>query len=114
MIDFKQGGYRSATTIRMDDDLKAQVNALLDSMGLSFNTFVNMASIQLVSQRRIPFEIKEPAPALPTAGHASTNGVVYEGLDERGYPKVTVPGIIGARPGTCRRRGNDSSQGMAR
>ena len=81
----------SATTIRMDDDLKAQVNALLDSMGLSFNTLVNMASIQLVSQRRIPFEIKEPAPALPTAGHASTNGVVYEGLDERGYPKVTVP-----------------------
>ena len=80
-----------ATTIRMDDDLKTQVNALLDSMGLSFNTFVNMASIQLVSQRRIPFEIKEPAPVLPTAGHASTNGVVYEGLDERGYPKVTIP-----------------------
>lgn len=81
----------SATTIRMDNDLKAQVTALLDSMGLSFNTFVNMASIQLVSQRRIPFEIKEPAPALPAAGHVSTNGVVYEGLDERGYPKVAIP-----------------------
>lgn len=80
-----------ATTIRMDDDLKSQVNALLDSMGLSFNTFVNMASIQLVSQRRIPFEVKEPAPTLPVAGHASVNGIVYEGLDERGYPKVSVP-----------------------
>ena len=81
----------SATTIRMDDDLKAQVNTLLDSMGLSFNTFVNMASIQLVSQRRIPFEIKEPAPTLPTIGHVSANGVAYDGLDERGYPKVAIP-----------------------
>lgn len=46
----------STTTVRMDDDLKAEVNAILDSMGLNFNTFVNMASVQLVSQRRIPFE----------------------------------------------------------
>ncbi|MBS5345346.1 MAG: type II toxin-antitoxin system RelB/DinJ family antitoxin, partial [Bifidobacterium catenulatum] len=47
----------STTTVRMDDDLKAEVNAILDSMGLNFNTFVNMASVQLVSQRRIPFEV---------------------------------------------------------
>ena len=33
----------STTTVRMDDDLKAEVNAILDSMGLNFNTFVNMA-----------------------------------------------------------------------
>ena len=48
----------STTTVRMDDDLKAEVNAILDSMGLNFNTFVNMASVQLVSQRRIPFEVR--------------------------------------------------------
>ena len=29
----------STTTVRMDDDLKAEVNAILDSMGLNFNTF---------------------------------------------------------------------------
>ena len=80
-----------ATTIRMDDDLKAQANALLDSMGLSFNTFVNMASIQLVSQRRIPFEVSEPVPTLPDAGHVAANGVTYEGRDRRGYPKVSIP-----------------------
>ena len=51
----------STTTVRMDDDLKAEVNAILDSMGLNFNTFVNMASVQLVSQRRIPFEVKARA-----------------------------------------------------
>ena len=57
----------STTTVRMDDDLKAEVNAILDSMGLNFNTFVNMASVQLVSQRRIPFEVKAPEPVLPHA-----------------------------------------------
>ena len=55
----------STTTVRMDDDLKAEVNAILDSMGLNFNTFVNMASVQLVSQRRIPFEVRAPEPVLP-------------------------------------------------
>ena len=34
----------STTTVRIDDDLKAEVNAILDSMGLNFNTFVNMAA----------------------------------------------------------------------
>ena len=64
----------STTTVRMDDDLKAEVNAILDSMGLNFNTFVNMASVQLVSQRRIPFEVKAPEPVLPHAGHVAANG----------------------------------------
>ena len=61
----------STTTVRMDDDLKAEVNAILDSMGLNFNTFVNMASVQLVSQRRIPFEVRAPEPVLPHAGHVA-------------------------------------------
>lgn len=56
----------STTTVRMDDDLKAEVNAILDSMGLNFNTFVNMASVQLVSQRRIPFEVRAPDPCCLT------------------------------------------------
>ena len=72
----------STTTVRMDDDLKAEVNAILDSMGLNFNTFVNMASVQLVSQRRIPFEVKAPEPVLPRAGHVAANGVTYRGVDE--------------------------------
>ena len=68
----------STTTVRMDDDLKAEVNAILDSMGLNFNTFVNMASVQLVSQRRIPFEVRAPEPVLPHAGHVAANGVSAE------------------------------------
>ena len=44
----------------MDDELKRQVTAALDSMGLNFNTFVNMASIQLITKHRLPFDVEEP------------------------------------------------------
>ena len=98
----------STTTVRMDDDLKAEVNAILDSMGLNFNTFVNMASVQLVSQRRIPFEVKAPEPVLPRAGRVAANGVTYRGVDEQGYPVVEVPNAMVLNPSrhrhTSRRR----------
>ena len=93
----------STTTVRMDDDLKAEVNAILDSMGLNFNTFVNMASVQLVSQRRIPFEVRAPEPVLPHAGHVAANGVTYRGVDEQGYPVVEVPNAMVLNPS----RGSD-------
>ena len=88
----------STTTVRMDDDLKAEVNAILDSMGLNFNTFVNMASVQLVSQRRIPFEVRAPEPVLPHAGHVAANGATYRGVDEQGYPVVEVPNAMVLNP----------------
>ena len=94
----------STTTVRMDDDLKAEVNAILDSMGLNFNTFVNMASVQLVSQRRIPFEVRAPEPVLPHAGHVAANGVTYRGVDEQGYPVVEVPNAMVLN--RCRFRSN--------
>ena len=45
------------TTIRVDENLKAQANEILGSVGLSYNTYVVMATHQLVNQCRIPFEI---------------------------------------------------------
>ena len=45
------------TTVRVDENLKAQANEILGSVGLSYNTYVVMATHQLVNQRRIPFEI---------------------------------------------------------
>jgi DNA-damage-inducible protein J len=53
------------TTIRINEDLKDQATHLCDSMGLSFNAYVNMAVRQLVNQRRIPFEVLA-ADATPT------------------------------------------------
>jgi len=50
-----------STTIRIEDDLKSQATAILDSIGLSFNSYVQLATRQLVNQRRIPFDLMAPA-----------------------------------------------------
>ena len=50
----------TTTTVRMDDVLKSQVNSILEGLGLSFNTFVIMASKQLVYENGLPFEAKIP------------------------------------------------------
>ncbi|GFH40212.1 type II toxin-antitoxin system RelB/DinJ family antitoxin [Lactococcus insecticola] len=52
----------TATSIRMDDDLKQAVNEKLDALGMNFNTFVVMASKQLVAQNKLPFETTVPKP----------------------------------------------------
>ena len=49
-----------STTIRMDDDLKKEASAKLEALGLNFNTFVVMATKQLVAQNRIPFDLVVP------------------------------------------------------
>ena len=49
-----------STTIRMDDELKRETVEMLDALGLSFNSYVTMASKQLVTQRRVPFDIIVP------------------------------------------------------
>lgn len=54
------------TTIRMDENLKHDVIDILQSMGMSFNTFVTLAARQVVTQGRIPFEIVAPASHVPT------------------------------------------------
>ena len=49
----------ASTTIqvRMDSELKQQVEAKLKSVGLNMSTAVNMLAHQIVKQNRIPFEI---------------------------------------------------------
>ncbi|MDF7636778.1 type II toxin-antitoxin system RelB/DinJ family antitoxin [Leuconostocaceae bacterium ESL0958] len=50
----------SATSIRMDNELKEAVNVRLEALGLNFNTFVVMAAKQLVAQNRLPFDAVIP------------------------------------------------------
>lgn len=47
----------SATTIRLDDDLKKELVKELKATGLSVNTYFNMAARQLVIQKKVPFEV---------------------------------------------------------
>ena len=50
----------TSTTIRMDDGIKREARAKLEALGLNFNTFVVMATKQLVVQNRIPFDLVVP------------------------------------------------------
>ena len=47
-------------TIRMDDDLKKEADALFDELGMSFTTAVNVFVRQAVREGRIPFLIGRP------------------------------------------------------
>lgn len=50
-----------STTIRIDEELKRDASQMLESLGLSFNTYVVMATRQLVSQKRVPFSLEVPS-----------------------------------------------------
>ena len=45
----------------MDDDLKKEATAKLEALGLNFNTYVVMATKQLVAQNRVPFDLVVPS-----------------------------------------------------
>ena len=46
------------TTVRFDKESKEKATSILDSLGLSFNSYLNLAVKQLINQRKVPFEIK--------------------------------------------------------
>lgn len=52
---------QTAMTIRMDNDLKVQFDALCNEFGMSTNTAVNIFARTVVRSRRIPFTIEAPA-----------------------------------------------------
>ena len=56
----------TATTIRMDSSLKDAAVSRLDALGMNFNTFVVMATKQLVAQNRLPFSTEVPRGPVPT------------------------------------------------
>ena len=43
------------TTVRIEEGLKEQATEFLDTVGLSLNSYLNLAVRQLVNQRKIPF-----------------------------------------------------------
>lgn len=44
-------------TIRMDENLKKQADALFDELGMSFTTAINVFVRQSLREGRIPFDI---------------------------------------------------------
>ena len=51
---------QTAMTIRMDSDLKQQLDLLCDEFGMSTNTAFNIFARAVVRSRRIPFMIEAP------------------------------------------------------
>ena len=49
---------QTATTIRLDADLKAEFDKLCEEFGMSANTAFNIYVQTVVRQRRIPFQIE--------------------------------------------------------
>lgn len=47
----------TSVTIRMDENLKKQVEMLFDEMGLNMTTAITMFAKAVVRQNKIPFEI---------------------------------------------------------
>lgn len=47
------------TTIYLNDDLKKELTKELDSLGITLNTYFNIAARQFVLQNHLPFEISD-------------------------------------------------------
>ena len=84
-----------STTLRIDEDIKREATEILDSMGISFNGYLNMAVRQLINQHRVPFDIV-PAREIPNeetrramllaeakaAGMIADDAVTFENADD--------------------------------
>lgn len=47
-------------TLRMEDDVKEQLDHMLENMGMNIATFYNIYTMKSLRERRIPFEITAP------------------------------------------------------
>ena len=97
------------STYRVDAELKQQAAALYESMGMSLNTAINVFLRQSVKERRMPFQPSaapmaeataegESARTLPQPGTGTVDGIVFQGLDDRGYPVLTIPERLVLQP----------------
>ncbi|MBR5610155.1 MAG: type II toxin-antitoxin system RelB/DinJ family antitoxin [Bacteroidales bacterium] len=83
---------QTATTIRIDADLKAEFDKLCEEFGMSANTAFNIYVKTVVRQRRIPFTIEaDPIDEVMERGRrafyemrkiAAENGTAGMSLDE--------------------------------
>lgn len=57
----------TSVTIRMDENLKKEAEALFAEMGLNMTTAITLFTKAVVNQQKIPFEITAPKPNNETA-----------------------------------------------
>ena len=54
-------------SVRMDEELKAEFDALCKSIGLTMSTAICVFAKKAVAEQRIPFELTAPKPKLDTS-----------------------------------------------
>ena len=66
-------------TIRMDEELKKEADALFDALGMSLTTAINVFVRQAVREGRIPFEVTtKPQDPHVSAGKTAINYALVE------------------------------------
>lgn len=76
------------TTVRFDETEKAEATAILGSIGLSFNAYLNLAVRQLINQGRVPFEL---APAKEVPNETTRRAMVEAEAKELGLLPDDAP-----------------------
>lgn len=56
-------------SLRLDDDMKQQLDIMCDEMGMNLTTFFMIYAKKALRDRRIPFEISAPADAFYSEGN---------------------------------------------
>lgn len=79
-------------SVRMDEVLKKQFDALCQEFGMNASTAINVFARAVVRQRKIPFEISSPESDITREGamqafmalrtQAKDNGISYMSLDD--------------------------------
>ena len=54
----------TTVSLRLDDELKKGLDQMCAEMGMSLTTFFTIYAKRALRERRIPFEINAPAPAI--------------------------------------------------
>lgn len=54
---------KSSININVDTQVKEEATAILKGLGLDMNTFINMALIQVVKRKGLPFEVVNDTPS---------------------------------------------------
>lgn len=76
-------------TMRIDDDVKTQLQELVTELGLDITTYFTMAAKQAIRERRIPFEVSANTPNVDTKdAFAEVLAMKNNPSDYKGYTDV--------------------------
>ena len=56
----KGGDYMTTVTLRFDDDMKKELDKMVDDMGMNITTFFMIYAKRALRDRKIPFEVTAP------------------------------------------------------